>query len=181
MSLTAIIALISGTAGVWLTIKQNIWCWPVSLIAVVCSIVEFYDQKLFGDMSLQVVYFVLGIFGWFYWNKKKREVFLVQKINTKQFLILMVLTMLQAAVYYRLLIYFNGDRPFLDSILTAASLTATYMMTKKWVENWLAWVLIDVAYVLLYCLKDMWLFALLYFLFAAMAFFGWIKWRKTAS
>jgi nicotinamide mononucleotide transporter len=89
--------------------------------------------------------------------------------------------MLQAAVYYRLLIYFNGDRPFLDGILTAASLTATYMMTKKWVENWLAWVLIDVAYVLLYCLKDMWLFALLYFLFAAMALYGWIKWRKTAS
>jgi nicotinamide mononucleotide transporter len=83
-------------------------------------------------------------------------------------------------MYYYLLLYFKGDRALLDGILTAASLTATYMMTKKWVENWLVWVVIDGAYVLLYCLKDMWLYAILYFLFTAIAFYGWLKWRKTA-
>jgi len=80
-----------------------------------------------------------------------------------------------------LLIHFRGDRPLLDGILTAASLTATYMMTKKWVENWLAWVLIDATYVLLYGLKEMWLFGVLYLLFTGMALYGWIKWRRTAS
>jgi nicotinamide mononucleotide transporter len=52
-------------------------------------------------------------------------------------------------------------------------------MTKKWLENWLAWILIDISYVLLYGIKNMWPFALLYFLFAVMACYGWIKWKKT--
>jgi nicotinamide mononucleotide transporter len=82
-------------------------------------------------------------------------------------------------VYYYLLVYFGGDRPLLDAILTATSLTATYMMTKKWVENWLAWTFIDGTYILLYGLKGMWLFCLLYFLFTIIAFFGYLKWRKT--
>lgn len=179
MSLLGILALLSGTLGVWLTIKENIWCWPVSLIAVVSSIFEFYEQRLFGDMSLQILYFFIGIYGWIYWNSKKNEVFVVEKMNLKQLPLLIMITLVQFFIYYKLLIYFNGDRPLLDALLTAASLTATYMMTKKWVENWLAWVLIDATYVLLYGLKDMWLFAVLYLLFTGMAFYGWMKWRRT--
>jgi len=179
MFLLGIIALLSGTLGVWLTIKENIWCWPVSLIAVVSSVIEFYVQRLFGDMSLQILYFFIGIYGWIYWNGKKKEVFVVKKMNIKQSPLLIIITLVQFFIYYKLLIYFKGDRPLLDALLTAASLTATYMMTKKWVENWLAWILIDAIYVLLYGLKDMWLFALLYLLFTGMAFYGWIKWRRT--
>lgn len=179
MSLLGIIALLTGTLGVWLTIKENIWCWPVSLIAVISSIFEFYEQRLFGDMSLQILYFFIGIYGWIYWNSKRNEVFVVKKMNFKQFPLLIIITLVQFFIYYKLLIYFNGDRPLLDALLTAASLTATYMMTKKWVDNWLAWVLIDATYVLLYGLKEMWLFALLYLLFTGMAFYGWMKWRRT--
>ena len=67
-----------------------------------------------------------------------------------------------------------------DATLTACSLTATYMMTKKWVENWFVWVLIDGAYVVLYGVKYMCVFAVLYLFFTIMAFYGWIKWRKAA-
>ena len=51
---------------------------------------------------------------------------------------------------------------------------------EKWIENWAAWVLIDGTYILLYGIKSMWLFALLYLLFTIMAFYGWLKWRKEA-
>jgi nicotinamide mononucleotide transporter len=181
MSALGIIALITGTLGVWLTIKQTIWCWPVALVSVLTYILEFYEQRLFGDMTLQVFYFFAGLYGWIYWNKKSKEPFEIKSVEKSLVPWLLIVTVLQAVVYYYLLVYFKGDRPFLDAILTACSLTVTYMMTKKWVENWLLWVFIDGTYVLLYGLKSMWLFAILNVIFTVIAFYGWLKWRKSVS
>jgi nicotinamide mononucleotide transporter len=178
MSFLSVIALVAGTLGVWLTIRQTIWCWPFALIAVVASIVEFYRERLFGDMALQVFYFFAGVYGWIYWNKKKEENFAVQHIELRLVPLFLILTVLQTGLYYYLLVYFKGDRPFLDALLTACSLTTTYMMTRKYVENWLIWVGIDATYVLLYVLKEMWMFAVLNLIFTVIAFYGWLKWRK---
>ncbi len=179
MTLLSLIAFVFGVFGVWLTIKQNMLCWPVSIIAVIASIVEFYEQRLFGDMSLQIFYFFAALYGWIFWNKQKNTKFAVSKMAFKHWPVLFILTVSQSVLYYFLLSYFKGDQLVFDAILTACSLTATFMMTRKWLENWAAWVLIDFAYVFLYGIKEMWLFALLYLLFAIIAYYGWIKWRKT--
>ncbi len=172
------IALIFGILGVILTIRQNIFCWPAALISVVAATIDFYRSALYGDMALQIFYFFAGIYGWIYWNKRKNEVFKIKRMDFKQAPILLMASLVQFSIYYFLLIRFNGARPFLDALLTAASLTTTYMMTKKWVENWLVWVIIDSAYILLYALTDLWAYAFLYLFFAVIAYYGWIKWRK---
>jgi nicotinamide mononucleotide transporter len=179
MTLLSLIAFVFGVFGVWLTIKQNILCWPVSIIAVLASIVEFYEQRLFGDMALQIFYFFAALYGWIFWNRQKNRAFVVTKMLGKNWSLLILITFAQSFLYYFLLSYFKGDQPVFDAILTASSLTATYMMTRKWLENWAAWVLIDFAYVFLYNIKEMWLFVVLYLVFGLIALYGWIKWRKT--
>ena len=82
---------------------------------------------------------------------------------------------------FALLKYFKGDQVIFDAILTACSISATYMMTKKWIENWLCWVLIDFAYIVLYGIKDLWLYAILYFVFTLMAAYGFYTWKKQKS
>lgn len=178
MSLLDSIALIFGVLGVLLTIKQSIWCWPSALISVLTSFVAFYNQRLFGDMLLQIFYFLSGIYGWYFWEKNKNATFIVQKINLKIIPVLLIITTILAITLFFILNYFKGDKVILDSILTAFSLTATYMMTKKWIENWIAWVVIDFTYIILYTSKSMWLFAILYFIFTIMAAYGFFKWRK---
>ncbi len=177
MKLTDWIALITGVLGVWLTIKQIIWCWPMALISVVVSLIEFYNQRLFGDYALQFFYFFAGLYGWYFWKKNQTQKFEVTKIAQKHIPFFIGITVLQSIIYYYLLNYLNSDKALYDAILTACSLTATYMMTKKWVENWLIWVFIDTAYIFLYASKAMWLFALLYAFFAVVAFYGWRKWK----
>ncbi|MDI1354083.1 MAG: nicotinamide riboside transporter PnuC [bacterium] len=179
MSVLGIIAFISGTLGVWLTIKQSIFCWPMALISVVAGGIDFYFSRLYGDMSLQVFYFFAGIYGWFYWNKNKGLNFVASPVPYSWIPILIIVTLLQFSLYYYLLIYFKGARPLLDAVLTAGSLTTTFMMTKKWIENWLIWVLIDGTYIVLYALSDLWLYGALYLIFAGMAFYGWLSWKKT--
>lgn len=181
MSLLGVIALISGVLGVWLTIKESIWCWPVSILSVCASTIEFYEARLFGDMGLQVFYLGAAIYGWYFWDKNKSKEFKIVKVPTKLIPVLIIATALLTVLFYFLIGFLKGDKVLFDATLTACSLTATYMMTKKWVENWFAWVLIDGAYVVLYGIKFMWLFAILYLFFTIMAFYGWLKWRKAAS
>ena len=175
-----LIALVTGILGVWLTIKQHLLCWFFASVSVLFSFFIFYQQRLYGDMLLQALYFFIGIYGWIYWKQNIKKEFKVTKTHKRLVVVLIAVTLLQTTGYYFLLNYFGGDRPFLDAFLTAASLTATYMMTKKWVENWAVWVLIDGTYILLYGLKQMWLFCLLYLLFTIMAYIGWVKWKKAA-
>jgi nicotinamide mononucleotide transporter len=175
------LAFATGALGVWLTIRQNIWCWPMALMSVLICITAYYRQRLYGDMALQVFYFFAGIYGWIYWKKNLRAEFVVRHTSLKALPALVIVTAAQAGLYYYLLRHFNGDKPLFDAVLTAGSLTATYMMTKKWIENWAIWVIIDGAYVILYGIKSMWPYALLYLLFTIMAFYGWLKWRRAAS
>lgn len=172
------IALVTGVLGVVLTIKEKIWCWPTALISVVISIVAFYKEHLYGDMFLNVFYFFSGIYGWFYWNKRKDEEFIVSLMPVKFYFPLVAITILQIVFYYFILSYFKSDKIIFDSILTACSFTCTYMMTKKWIENWLFWLIIDSAYVILYIMKDMHIYALLYLFFSVMVLFGYFKWKK---
>lgn len=181
MTLLGIIALISGIAGVLLTIKQNIWCWPMALLSVIASGLEFYESRLFGDMALQAFYFASGVYGWFYWKKKKNKSFTIKTIPVKSILPLMLLTLIQFGIYYYLLTVFKGDKIVVDALLTACSITATYMMTKKWIENWIFWVIIDFVYIGLYFSKELYLYALLYFVFTVMALFGYLNWKKIVS
>ncbi len=178
MSLLALIALIFGVLGVILTIFQKIWCWPAALIGIIVSVFVFYEQRLFGDMALQFFYFISGIYGWWYCEKNSNSVFNVSYVPKKMWVLLLLATITQFGIYFLLLGKFKGDQIVFDSILTAASITATYMMTKKWIENWICWVLIDFAYVFLYGIKHMWEFAILNIAFTLMAAYGFYLWKK---
>lgn len=178
MTILSLIALVFGILGVVFTIRQSIWCWPLALVSVMASFAEFYKERLYGDMMLQVFYFVSGIYGWWFWERNRHKEFKVSFIPKLWVNYMLGLTILQAIVYYFVLLKFKGDKALFDACLTAASISATYMMTRKWIENWLAWVLIDLLYVVLYGVKHMWLFALLYLIFAAMAAYGFNLWKK---
>ena len=172
------IALITGVLGVLLTVLESIWCWPMALISVVISTITFYNQRLFGDMSLNVFYFFSGAYGWYYWGSRKTQAFRVSALPWKYVPWIIVSIAVQSVAYYYILTYFRSDQVLFDSILTACSFTCTYLMTKKWVENWLLWVMIDASYVFLYIIKEMPTYAILYSFLTLMAAYGFYAWKK---
>lgn len=172
------IALITGVLGVILTIFESVWCWPMALISVIISTLAFYKQHLYGDMSLNVFYFFSGIYGWYYWRKHKIITFKVTRLPLKYVPFIIISIIAQSILYYYILHHFKSDQVLFDSILTACSFTCTYLMTKKWLENWLLWVLIDAAYVFLYIIKEMPTYAKLYTFFTLMAAYGYYSWKK---
>ncbi len=173
-----VIALITGVLGVLLTVFESIWCWPMALISVIISTITFYHNRLYGDMSLNVFYFFSGLYGWYYWNAQRQQAFRVAALPLQYLPHILISIAVQAVAYYYILTYFRSDQVLFDSVLTACSFTCTYLMTRKWVENWLLWILIDAAYVFLYIIKEMPTYAILYSFFTLMAAYGFYAWKK---
>ena len=69
--------------------------------------------------------------------------------------------------------------PYMDSSLTAASLAAQWMMTRKYLENWIVWIAVDVAYVPMFIYKRLYPTAALYAVFLVLAAMGWVQWRRS--
>jgi nicotinamide mononucleotide transporter len=68
--------------------------------------------------------------------------------------------------------------PIVDSFTTVFSIIATYMITKKVLENWLYWIVIDAVSIYLYLSRDLHLTSFLFMLYAIIAIFGYFSWLK---
>lgn len=171
-----------GIAAVFLSARQNIWNWPLGIINVALYIYVFYKAKLYADMGLQAVYVVLAVYGWWHWlhGGVDRGALRVSRVPTREVLLLAVAFVVGTAALSTLLSRTtDASLPFADSALTAASLVAQYMMTRKYVEAWLVWIVADLAYVWMFVYKALWPTAGLYLVFTVLALVGWREWRSS--
>ena len=181
ISITETLGFLTGVVCVFLVVKENIWNWPVGLANNIFYVIVFWRARLFADMSLQVVYFALGILGWYRWlfggsGKDSLNISRVSKSSLASLCIFVVAATTLLTYYLRRA---NDSAPFLDACTSVLSIAAQYLLTKKILENWLFWIVTDVLSVGLYLYKDLALTALLYFIFLAMCVAGLVQWHRT--
>ena len=177
-----IIAFISGIAYVILAARENVWCWYVGFVNVVALFIVSYQIPLPTDMGLQVVYFVLtgyGLYQWKFGNTGQQTALPISTTSTKLWLLLSGLCVLATLVMYQVNVtYTSTDVPFWDSITTALSLVATWMVARKKLENWLVWIVVDPIYVGLFYYKGYYLLALLFLVYTIIAISGYFAWKQ---
>jgi nicotinamide mononucleotide transporter len=184
-SLLEILGFFTGIAGVYLTIKRSPFCWPISALNVMLYGVIFYDAKLYADMGLQGVFLFFSVYGWYAWTKGSDNYLpdsspLQVKQSTIKELSFGILITIPIAVILGFMLknQTNADFPYIDSMLASLSIFAQILQTRKRLENWYIWILVDTVYILIYVSKDLYLSALLYAVFLALAMQGVIEWRK---
>ena len=171
-----------GIASVYLSARQNVWNWPLGIINVALYIIVFHDAKLYADMGLQVVYVVLAVYGWWHWlhGGENRGTLRVSRLPVREAVILAAAFLAGTGTLSTVLARTtDASLPLADSALTAASLVAQYMMTRKYVEAWLVWIVADAAYVVMFIYKALWPTAGLYLVFCVLAVIGWRQWRAS--
>ena len=182
MSAWEILGFLFGALGVWLTVRENIWCWPTGLVSVGAYVIVFYRARLYADMGLQVVYIALCLYGWYAWlhGGTARGPLVVSRIPR-----LLLLGACAAGGCFALVLgatlsgATDAALPFMDSSTTAFSLVAQWMQTRKWIENWWVWIVVDAVYVGIYIFKGLLLTAGLYAVFLALAGLGLVAWRRS--
>jgi nicotinamide mononucleotide transporter len=175
------IAAITGGISVWLSTRENILSWPTALINVALYTVVFSETRLYADMGLQVIYFALSVYGWYEWlhgGANRTELHVSR--TPKRVIVPLGLAGLVGALALGTLLgrLTNAALPMLDSTLTSFSLVAQYMMTKKYLENWVVWIALDVVYVGMFIYKSLPQTAVLYAVFLVLAVMGYIRWKK---
>jgi len=174
-----VFSFISGAICVWLTVKQNIWNFPVGLANVATYCVVFFQARLFADAGLQIVYFALGLTGWYLWchGGKHGSKLHVQRAGRFEIGMTLALALAGTLVLWQTLQHVGGSATFWDALTTSISLASQWLLNRKRLENWIGWIIVDIIYVPLYAYKELYLTSLLYALFLVMAVMGLRAWR----
>lgn len=181
MSVIELIAASLGVLAVWLTIRQNLWCWPIGLVMVLIYSWIFYDVKLYSDMLLQGIYAVLQLYGWWQWTRggNQHNGRQISRLGVNGLLLSLAIGAAGSLLLgYSMATYTDASAPWLDASLTAFSLVAQVWMAQKRLENWLLWIILDVIFVGLFIHKELYLTAGLYALFTLLAVHGWRQWQR---
>ena len=158
-----VLSFVLSIATVWLNIRQNHWAWLFAILSSAMYGLVFFESKLYGDMGLQLVFITVSVWGWYQW---------LHGDDTHERLPV-------TALAWFLMAFTDTDVPFADGFLTAGSLVGQLLLSRKKLENWHVWIIVDVLYVALYVHKGLMLTAVLYGLFVVMATIGLLAWRKS--
>ena len=168
---------------VLLNIRRNHWAWLFAIVSSAAYGVVFFNSRLYGDAGLQVVFIVVSVWGWYSWlhGGVEGQVLDVTRLDRRGWM----MSLAGWALGFLVLSWFlktwtNTDVPHIDGFLTAGSLLGQVLLSRKKVENWHAWISVDVLYVGLYLYKNLVLTAILYALFVVMAVIGLRAWSRVA-
>ena len=171
-----IIAVIFTLLSVWLTRKQNIWCWLTGIIGTGAFYFVFKADNSVANMNLQVLFILQGVYGWMNWGKKDK---MAIALSDSLFIAIEVsLTLLIASLLYALLFTFNLNLSFLDISTTALSIMGMALISHKRLESWFFWMGADFLYIIYFLITAHFLSALLFLVLFINAFFGFREWKK---
>lgn len=176
-----LIATCSGLVNIYLVARANIWNWFFGIITVSLYLIIFLQVKLYADMALQMVFFCLQFYGFYQWRygAALRTPLKVQQAKVRTLCRTAFITVAAFASIACLLHYYTDSKTvLLDAAVTALSLVAQWMMSKKWLEHWLLWMLVDVISVIMYLTKQLYFTTGLYTILFLICLYGYLTWRK---
>ena len=180
--LLQIVGTLLGLLYLWLEYKANIWVWIVGAIMPMVHGMLYLQSGIYADAVMQLYYVAAGIYGLFVWLRgEKRSEKRVDIQHTPKkwiFSLVAVYVVLHISLYFLLTEFTDSRVPLFDSMSTALSIVAMWMLSRKLVEQWLVWLVVDMISVGLYLYKGIPITAMLYMLYCALAVAGYMRWRK---
>lgn len=186
------LGLIFGILAVWYLIRESVLTWPAGILYVLVSFVVFWKIQLYGDLLLHVIFLVLNGYGWYFWiygkNEDEKELPITTCSPRQNIIILLFSCMgIIAFGYFLAHIHTIWDHippaalPYWDSTTSILSVTGIWLMTKKKIENWYYWFIVDVLACGIYFYKGIYFYSFLYGIYIAMAVSGYLAWKKSPN
>lgn len=181
MSHIEIVAVLFSVLYVILAAKENNWCWLCAAISVSLYIYLCFEAQLYLESGLQIFYLFMAGYGFSQWKKPKIE--LPIKSWSIIFHLKLIFVGIVASIAFGKLAetYTDAALPLIDAFTTVFSLFATFMVTRKILENWIYWIVIDAVSIYLYYSRDLHLTAALFAAYTIIAAFGYLSWKKEIS
>jgi nicotinamide mononucleotide transporter len=183
MTLLEATAVFFGISSVYYSIRENIWVYPTGIISTLIYVWICLQVGLYADMGINAYYFGMSVYGWIVWSTPTEtgKVLPVTWLKGSGILGAVMLFLISYGLLYTVLINLtDSDVPYWDSFTTATAFVGMYLMAKKKVENWIAWIITDLVSVPLYFYKGLILTSFQFLFFTVLAFLGLMAWMKSA-
>lgn len=187
MEYLEIIGTIIGLVYLWLEYHASIYLWVASVVMPIVYTFIFFDAGLYADMGIQIYYVLASIYGFICWKwvtsrKNKKGTTEELKIDHTPHRLISPLSFisitLTIVIAYILIRFTDSNVPWWDSVTTSLSIVAMWLMSRKYIEQWWVWLVVDVVSAGVYIYKDLYFTAGLYALYAVIAYFGYKKWKE---
>ena len=173
---------VTGIAYVILEIKRNILLWPLGIITSAVYIYVFGHNGFYANMGLQGYYLVISIYGWYRWQRPQERVQAEEKSDVRRIgRVTAAWCAVTAGVMWAVL-WLVLDRatdspvPLWDGLIASLSVVATWMLTRKYLEQWYVWIVANAIAVIVYMASGMYPTAALFLVYFMMAIIGVMSW-----
>ena len=174
-----------GLIYIFLEYRASILLWLVGIIMPALDIVLYYTHGLYGDAAMAVYYTLAAIYGWLAWKFGRKhqqqegdEMPITHMPKRLYPVTILFFVVAWGVTWFVLSHYTNSNVPVLDGFTNALSFVGLWALARKYVEQWLFWILVDAVSCYLYVIKGIPFKASLYGLYVVIAVMGYFKWKK---
>ena len=175
------IAVVFGIMSVLYSRAEHIWVYPTGLINTSLYIYLSLVAGLYAEASVNAYYTVMSVIGWAMWARKKegQEVLHITRSSAAEWRnALLFFAVCWAALWFVLSHFTDSKVPMADGFASAAAYTGMWLMTRKKLENWIWWILTNMASIPLYFIKGYVFSSFQYVVFLVLAVMGYLEWKK---
>ena len=178
-----IFAVFFGFLSVWFSKNNNVLVFPTGLINTSIFVYLLFKWELLGDMIINAYYFVVSIYGWYYWTRKNsnNDYTPISKVNYNDQKIILVISILSAifvSLMYTVFNKWSGLVSYIDILTTSIFFAGMWLMARRKIESWIFWIVGDIISTPLYLYKGLTFTSFQYFIFTFIAIAGYYKWKS---
>lgn len=175
-----------GIVYLYLEYKASAWLWVVSIAMPAIYLAVYFEAGLYADFGISVYYILASLYGLICWLKGRSksdaspaaELKITNTPKSLYFPLIIIFAAVFILIGYILSSFTDSNVPWADAFTTSLSIIAMWMLARKYLEQWLVWIIADAACAALYAYKDLWFTAALYLIYAVVAIFGYRKWKQ---
>ena len=178
-----ILTTVLGLIYIWLEYRASIALWVVGIIMPALDIYLYWSHGLYGDAGMAVYYTLAAVYGFYIWKFKKtrrlkQSLPIIHLPRQKYLPVLLFFLLAWGTTYFILVEWTNSTVPLLDSFTNALSFVGLWALARKYLEQWLFWIVVDAVCCFLYIQKGIPFKAGLYGLYVFIAIAGYYKWKQ---
>lgn len=180
-----ILGTMVGLLYLYFEYRASIYLWATSIVMPLIYTYIYYSAGFYADMSINIYYLGASVYGLILWMRKtesddgkKRSIPISRTPRRYIASMLAVWVVLFGMIAAVLINFTDSTVPFGDSFTTSLSIIALWMLSRKYAEQWLVWLVVDVVCAGLYLHKGLYFTAGLYSLYCVIAVFGYLRWLK---
>jgi nicotinamide mononucleotide transporter len=178
--LIGFLAFMTGIICVVLVAKGSLWNYAFGIVNVALYAWIAYGNKLYGEVMLNALYYLpMQFIGYYVWSKAMDNKEVVTRQLTKPHTVALVaITLVSVFLYKEVLTYLGGSLALLDATTTVVSVIAAILMTLRYREQWLLWIVVNIVSIAMWTLSGNPIMVAMWSAYLVNAVYGYYKWSK---